>query len=497
MIFRSSKIALAVVLGLSLSACGGGDSDDKKNENGSGSSNTYSRSVFVEGIVNSKVSYLTNATVCIDVNKNFQCDEGEVNAKTNSQGIANLTWQSNDDFVGHQVIAVSSDTSQVLASNILADSAYALSAQPTVLSNVYVNSVTNLVVAYMKATNTVDFVQAAEQLAAQWGFPYSESQLYSGAMSDNLYTLAKVFTKLGYSAAVPKSPSELLQELPLHHGAYTHISGSLNNGIAENAYIEQVRQNYVDTLQYNGSFDAVIVPLDNSNEVANTPPVADFVYSAIGLDVTFSNLSRDNDEDSLSELSYEWVFGDGNTSKAHEPTHTFAQAGSYLVRLTVTDKQGAVSYRSLEIKLAKTESTPSVNQEPIADFSFSALANDANTIVFKNLSKDYDKDELSYRWYFGDGETSTETNPTHSYQSLTQDKDYLVYLIVSDGYAIKSFTLPVHIKGTGDSQPPVVPGVNTKPKALFDVTYDSNNPFKVVFANQSTDADGDELTTGA
>ncbi|MBN8156905.1 PKD domain-containing protein, partial [Vibrio vulnificus] len=32
------------------------------------------------------------------------------------------------------------------------------------------------------------------------------------------------------------------------------------------------------------------------------------------------------------------------------------------------------------------------------------------------------------------------------------------------------------------------------PKALFDVTYDSNNPFKVVFANQSTDADGDELT---
>src|SRR4029453_2023065 len=36
-------------------------------------------------------------------------------------------------------------------------------------------------------------------------------------------------------------------------------------------------------------------------------------------------------------LSYQWTFGDGTTSTAANPAHTYSQAGTYTVRLSVSD----------------------------------------------------------------------------------------------------------------------------------------------------------------
>ncbi len=67
-----------------------------------------------------------------------------------------------------------------------------------------------------------------------------------------------------------------------------------------------------------------------------TPPVADFDFSIdeTGLIVTFTNTSTD-------AISYEWNFGDGESSSAEAPTHTYADFGSYEVTLTATGEGGS------------------------------------------------------------------------------------------------------------------------------------------------------------
>ncbi len=68
----------------------------------------------------------------------------------------------------------------------------------------------------------------------------------------------------------------------------------------------------------------------------NQAPVADFTSVASGLVVNFSENARDDN----GVVGYNWQFGDNSQSNAANPTHTYLQAGSYSVSLTVTDAQG-------------------------------------------------------------------------------------------------------------------------------------------------------------
>lgn len=70
----------------------------------------------------------------------------------------------------------------------------------------------------------------------------------------------------------------------------------------------------------------------------NQPPVASFSFSCTDLSCSFTDLSTDSDG---TIASWSWNFGDGTTSAAQHPSHTFASNGSYQVTLTVTDDGGA------------------------------------------------------------------------------------------------------------------------------------------------------------
>lgn len=70
----------------------------------------------------------------------------------------------------------------------------------------------------------------------------------------------------------------------------------------------------------------------------NIPPTADFSYSCNELACSFTDLSDDTDG---SVASWSWTFGDGGTSTAQSPSHTYADDGDYTVTLLVTDNEGA------------------------------------------------------------------------------------------------------------------------------------------------------------
>jgi serine protease len=83
----------------------------------------------------------------------------------------------------------------------------------------------------------------------------------------------------------------------------------------------------------------------------NIAPVANFSFTTSGLGASFTDSSTDSDG---SISSRAWTFGDGGTSTATNPTHTYSAAGSYSVQLTVTDNGGATNTKTQSVTVSSS-----------------------------------------------------------------------------------------------------------------------------------------------
>ncbi|HKR05296.1 MAG TPA: PKD domain-containing protein [Bacteroidia bacterium] len=127
-----------------------------------------------------------------------------------------------------------------------------------------------------------------------------------------------------------------------------------------------------------------------------------FHQTANSLTVHFS----DSSTSSYNIVSWAWNFGDGSTSTAQNPIHTYAQGGTYNVCLTITDSHGCHNTFCHHI----TVTAPNVCH---ASFSFNNTTL-GNTIHFINTSTG-STPNTTYLWTFGDGTNSTDVNPVHAY----------------------------------------------------------------------------------
>jgi PKD repeat protein len=81
----------------------------------------------------------------------------------------------------------------------------------------------------------------------------------------------------------------------------------------------------------------------------NAAPTADFTYTTTDLTADFTDQSTDSD--GIVE-AWSWDFGDGNTSTAQNPSHTYAADGTYPVTLTVTDDDGATDFVDKDVTVS-------------------------------------------------------------------------------------------------------------------------------------------------
>jgi chitinase len=163
-----------------------------------------------------------------------------------------------------------------------------------------------------------------------------------------------------------------------------------------------------------------------------TPPVnsaptaqANGPYSgSTGSAINFSSNGSNDSDGSIS--AYSWSFGDSATSAQANPSHSYTEAGTYQVSLTVTDNDGATHSDSATVTVVAANQ----NQPPVAQVN-GPITTTANATVSLSSagSADPDGSIAAYAWSFGDGNSSTVANPSHSYST---DGQYTVTLTVTD-----------------------------------------------------------------
>jgi len=107
---------------------------------------------------------------------------------------------------------------------------------------------------------------------------------------------------------------------------------------------------------------------------------------------------------------YVWDFGDGTRGEGPAPVHVYRRAGTYRVRLTVTDDSQTRNAESSD------EAVVVVNQVPIADAGPDKLGAPQQVLSFSAAeSLDPDGEIISYAWEFGDGSTASGQTATHAF----------------------------------------------------------------------------------
>jgi PKD repeat protein len=118
-----------------------------------------------------------------------------------------------------------------------------------------------------------------------------------------------------------------------------------------------------------------------------------------------------------------WDFGDDSTSTLQNPEHIYASAGTYDVKLIVTNSEGCIDSITHQVL---------IHQGPTSDFTYNSYYCPAGQVDFQSLAVGNGGSITDYLWTFENGYTSNIPNPTYTF--LYPDSTYAVSLAVTDEY---------------------------------------------------------------
>lgn len=138
--------------------------------------------------------------------------------------------------------------------------------------------------------------------------------------------------------------------------------------------------------------------------------------SCAGTSTQFTNTTTD--QSGALSTTYQWDFGDNKTSTNANPAHAYLQGGTYTVTLTATNAYGCTETHTQTITIpnSPTANFTVQNACPNQPVQFTFVPDANNTPI------------QTFAWDFGDGNTSTDPNTTHTY---TNAGTYNISLTVS------------------------------------------------------------------
>ncbi|MFT6020210.1 MAG: gliding motility-associated-like protein [Saprospiraceae bacterium] len=159
---------------------------------------------------------------------------------------------------------------------------------------------------------------------------------------------------------------------------------------------------------------------DSIQIIVVEPPVAQF---EVANDTLCQNEGILFNNNSTGIFTCSWEFGDGEISADCSPTYSYDSAGTYTVTLTITNNNNCKDVTTQQVVVAA---------QPEPDFTYTL--NQSCTPVtasFINLSAN----AQSYDWTFGNGQTSTDTDPTTVYN---QGGSYQVQLLATNEFCART-----------------------------------------------------------
>ncbi|RLD61457.1 MAG: hypothetical protein DRJ01_07890 [Bacteroidetes bacterium] len=188
----------------------------------------------------------------------------------------------------------------------------------------------------------------------------------------------------------------------------------------------------------NGSDTLTKIDYITVNASGSSAPVAEFTANQTiinqGESISFT------DQSTNTPTSWSWDFGDGGTSTEQNPTYIYNTSGTYTVSLTATNDNGSNTETKTDYITVNA-----LGPLPTADFTANkTLILADETVIFTDQSTNT---PTSWAWNFGDGNTSTIQNPSHTYNTAGK---YAVELIATNENGSDTLTMSYYIiVGTG------------------------------------------------
>jgi gliding motility-associated-like protein len=275
-------------------------------------------------------------------------------------------------------------------------------------------------------------------VAIAYGYGTFESYAYlAGADVKNLFQNISVNDKSNniLSSGCVSQPSKFILKLPYQTsnivwdlddgtGSFTDSAPSFTTSLVDGKVVYSYVYPKTDPIYTSpGKYKIIAVAVNpNPSGCSNLetvdlefeifePPTANFSSASeicTNVAISFTDASVGNGK---KVSKWQWDFGDGNFSSVQNPTHTFAAAGDYVVKLMVEGETGCLS--------DVFSQTVHVIELPKLDFKYSSPTCASQDVSFSDLTTTAEGIIIKWVWNFGDGsadEIRTDANAfTHNY----------------------------------------------------------------------------------
>ncbi len=255
-------------------------------------------------------------------------------------------------------------------------------------------------------------------------------------LSTNLYPTIPT-AQFTYTPACPGDPT-IFNDQSFTNNNYLVNQWQWDFGDGNTSNLQNPQHTYANPGTYlielivttqNGCRDTIQMNVNSLNA-----PIAGFTAPSVcyGLPVNFTDQSVSNNNDPIQ--SWQWNFGDGNTSNQQNPTNTYTSANNYNVTLTVSNSEGCTDTETQSI---------TIYDKPVANFNFTNEC-EGNPITFTDQSTSQAPTVVNYwQWDMHALDTLYIQNPQYAFN---QSGNYNVTLVVgATSGCYDTITLPLTV----------------------------------------------------